>query len=81
MWDDMMRKWPVEYLKGRTSLVNLLNREFKNDGNRKNQWFNWLKEKIKNFSARVARSLVQFFDVYQMTWNFQIQVFYLPFSA
>lgn len=33
----MMRKWPVEYLKGRTSLVNLLNREFKNDGNRKNQ--------------------------------------------
>ena len=29
MWDDMMRNWPVEFLKGRTSLVKTLNMEFK----------------------------------------------------
>ena len=29
MWDDMMRTWPVEYLKGRTSLFKMLIRELK----------------------------------------------------
>ena len=76
MWDDMMRKWPVEYLKGRTSLVNLLNREFKNnDGNCKNQWFDWLKDKRKNCSAHMARSLVQFFDMKFSNSSFFISLF------
>ena len=37
MWDDMMRNWPVEYLKGRTSLVKTLNLWSlrNNDGNGK----------------------------------------------